>query len=1067
MGSVKESGSKEIETGLFGYHAGQRTIKLDSKTGSAEFGTEDSGKIVIAPNEGVAGHAYLRSGDYELSYAHVAAGTLFNNLDLYFQKDGNIYTELKRDKDYIAGQTVVGSNIYKASTSGSGMEIDLTDPHIRFGSGKFRVDSDGSVHASEYALTSTVDSVRSELEDTKSTVTDLEDSVHYFEVSSDTAAINIPCDTLQIPISKTVKFPINFMGTFKGINIPLLEGAGIGQCNITIEGNHTGLTLTKNFSKNNQQIIVNADNTHIISDLVNDYTITFVYKESATKTYEVKKQFSVVLAIQGKNGAPGEQGPVGPAGKDGTSVTVKGSYNTLQELLNAVAAGTITPTLGDSYIIGNDLFIYTNEGNGDGKLSTDWKNVGQFKGTDAKRCFIVASTEIFRSDDGGSIYTPSEIILTPYFQSVEYQGWSYSTQGGADNTFIDISAPIPSGLSINATTKKLTIQNDCELFNSNLTLVFKCRSNDGTTFDTISISKFKDGVDGKQGPQGVPGKDGEKGDTGIGVQSIVEQYYLSTSKTEQKGGSWKETQDPWVSGKYIWTRSEITWTDGTITHTDPVLADALNKANTTASTANTNASNAVNTANTASSTANTAKNTANQANQTATNANKTAGEAKQEAAAATNTANTASQTANNAITQLGTTNQELAKLTTVVNNNYKDLQGQIDGAISTWFYNYEPNTPNTLPTKDWTTDIIKDQHLGDLFYIVDNDEKAGQCYRYAKVDNVYKWIIVEDVEVAKAIADAANAQATADGKATIYTGTNTPTSPQEGDLWMKSADSGILTYVNGAWVEYNKYTDDTLAQNAKDTADAAKSTADSANTTANTAHQEVQNTVNKVDVEYYLSTSATELKGGSWSTTAPAWVDGKYIWSRQKMSYVDSTKEATYGKPACITGGKGATGATGKTTYFHIKYAPVANPTDAQLTDTPNAYIGTYVDFNATASTSASKYTWSKFQGVDGKDGANGTPGKNGTNGETSYLHIAYANSADGSVDFSTTIATNKKYMGQYVDFELGDSTNPTDYKWTLIKGADGETGADGRGIESTVVTYQVSSSGTKAPTGT
>ena len=76
------------------------------------------------------------------------------------------------------------------------------------------------------------------------------------------------------------------------------------------------------------------------------------------------------------------------------------------------------------------------------------------------------------------------------------------------------------------------------------------------------------------------------------------------------------------------------------------------------------------------------------------------------------------------MTQLGTTNQELANLTTVVSNNYKDLQGQIDGAISTWFYNYEPNTPNTLPTKDWTTDAIKDQQLGDLFYIVDNNGKT-------------------------------------------------------------------------------------------------------------------------------------------------------------------------------------------------------------------------------------------------------------------------------------------------------------------------------------------------------
>lgn len=573
MGSVKESGSKEIETGLFGYHAGQRTIKLDSKTGSAEFGTEDSGKIVIAPNEGVAGHAYLRSGDYELSYAHVAAGTLFNNLDLYFQKDGNIYTELKRDKDYTAGQTVVGSNIYKASSSGSGMEIDLTDPHIRFGSGKFRVDSDGSVHASEYALTSTVDSIRDELQNTKDTVTDLEDSVRYFEVSSDTAAINIPCDTLQIPISKVIEFPINFIGTFKGVDIPLFEGTEIGQCNITIEGNHTGLTLTKNFSEDSQQIIISADNTHVISDLINDYTITFVYKESATKTYEVKKQFSVVLAIQGKNGAPGEQGPAGPAGKDGTSVTVKGSYNTLQELLNAVTAGTITPTLGDSYIIGNDLFIYTNEGGGDGKLSTDWKDVGQFKGTDAKRCFIVASTEIFRSDDGGSTYTPSEIVLTPYFQSVEYQGWSYSTEGGADNTFMDISAPIPSGLSLNTTTKKLTIQNDCELFDSNLTLVFKCRSNDGTTFDTISISKFKDGIDGKQGPQGPAGENGKNGADGNGIKAINYYYKTTTTQTAPAAKDIVSTTLPTMSStnKFLWQKEVISYTNSKVADKVSVL----------------------------------------------------------------------------------------------------------------------------------------------------------------------------------------------------------------------------------------------------------------------------------------------------------------------------------------------------------------------------------------------------------------------------------------------------------------------------------------------------------------
>lgn len=429
------------------------------------------------------------------------------------------------------------------------------------------------------------------------------------------------------------------------------------------------------------------------------------------------------------------------------------------------------------------------------------------------------------------------------------------------------------------------------------------------------------GKDGEQGPKGddgytpqkgvdyFDGKDGEKGEDGTGVTSIITQYYLSTSNTSQTGGSWKNTQDTWVSGKYFWTREQITWSDGRVTETTPILADGLNKANQTAATADSNASSAVNTANTAN-----------------TNAN----QAKQEAATATSTANTASQTASSALEKANAATSGLSSLSTIVENNYKDLQGQIDGAIATWFYDYDPNTANTLPTKDWTTDTIKDQHLGDLFYIIDNEEKAGQCFRYAKVDGIYKWVIVEDVEVAKAIADAANAQATADGKATIFTGSTTPSNPQAGDLWMKSANDGILTYVNGAWVEYNKYTDDALAQTAKNTADSAntaageaKSAAQTATNTANTANQTanaakeqaqqaentVKTTVKKIDVEYAISTSSETAPTTGWSTNAPAWVDGQYIWSRNKTTYVNNT--STEGKAVCITGGTGATGGVG------------------------------------------------------------------------------------------------------------------------------------------------------------
>ena len=118
------------------------------------------------------------------------------------------------------------------------------------------------------------------------------------------------------------------------------------------------------------------------------------------------------------------------------------------------------------------------------------------------------------------------------------------------------------------------------------------------------------GAKGQDGANGTNGTDGEKGDTGIGVKSLVEQYYLSNSNTTQTGGSWKETQDTWTSGKYIWTRNKITWTDNSITYTTPILATGLNNANSVANTAN-------NTANTANSTANTANNTANEAKNTA------------------------------------------------------------------------------------------------------------------------------------------------------------------------------------------------------------------------------------------------------------------------------------------------------------------------------------------------------------------------------------------------------------------------------------------------------------------
>lgn len=185
--------------------------------------------------------------------------------------------------------------------------------------------------------------------------------------------------------------------------------------------------------------------------------------------------------------------------------------------------------------------------------------------------------------------------------------------------------------------------------------------------------------------------------------------------------------------------------------------------------------------------------------------------------------------------------------------------------------------------------------------------------------------------------------------------------------------------------------------------------------------------------QIYTVTQATYIgiatnKDTATESTNPA----DYTWSRFRGVDGYDGKDGANGIP-------GKDGKDGKTQYTHLAYANSADGTkDFSVSDGNREYIGMYVDFVEADSTDPTKYTWSLIKGADGAQGVPGTPG---ANGKTPYFHIAYANSADGRTGFSVDDSVNKLYIGQYTDYTPDDSTDPTKYSWTKIKGEQGTAG--------------------------
>lgn len=261
-----------------------------------------------------------------------------------------------------------------------------------------------------------------------------------------------------------------------------------------------------------------------------------------------------------------------------------------------------------------------------------------------------------------------------------------------------------------------------------------------------------------------------------------------------------------------------------------------------------------------------------------------------------------------------------------------------------------------------------------------------------------------------------------------------------------------------------------------------------------------EDNIAKVDVEYYLSTSATSLSGGSWSTTAPAWVNGKYMWSRTVT--VDGAGNKTYSpnqNGVCIAGAKGdtgakgdkgatgetgpqgpqgGTGATGKGVSSIVEqYYKSTSSTELSGGSWSTTYPGwengkyiwtrsiiTYTDKNSTTTTPVC------VTGTKGNTGAKGDKGDTGPAGKgISSTEVTYQASTSGTSIPKGIWATSipsvaaGSYLWTRTIITYTDKTSTTSY----AVGKMGNTGATGKGIKSTSITYQAHSNGTTAPTGT
>lgn len=322
------------------------------------------------------------------------------------------------------------------------------------------------------------------------------------------------------------------------------------------------------------------------------------------------------------------------------------------------------------------------------------------------------------------------------------------------------------------------------------------------------------------------------------------------------------------------------------------------------------------------------------------------------------------------------------------------MQGQIDGNINTWTGTPVPTLSN-YPANEWLTDTEMSKHVGDLYY-----DGGSHAYRFRNDGKGYYWERLKDTDVTKALQDSEDALAAAKSAQEAAALAKNMT------LQLSNEYQGISVDSDGNYGTFpgNVSTQAVVMYGTQDITSDCKFTIIKSDSVTGSWNNSTKT---------YTVTALSADNG--WVDIKATYISVLSVVKRFSLAKIYAGKNGTNGVDG-LQGPKGDQGIPGPQGEQGIK-GPQGPRGEQGIPGTP---------------------------GADGENGSDGKDGADGKDGKTSYTHIAYANSADGKTDFSVS-DSNREYIGMYADFTEQDSTNPDDYAWTLVKGANGAQGIPGK----------------------